>query len=106
MGTVDILERLRDMEELSLGVIHRESQNMPSSSMELAILMMENRAVAAAVIEREMMSIRERRSRPTAPRDKVRPPPTLLEDTLEEWEDRLHTPAAPPLMGEESLEGR
>ena len=52
--------------------------------MELAILMMENRPVAAAVTEREMMSIRERRSRHMAPRDKVRRPPTLLEDTLEE----------------------
>ena len=52
--------------------------------MELAILMMENRPVAAAVTEREMMSIRERRNRHMAPRDKVRRPPTLLEDTLEE----------------------
>merc|ERR1711915_222034 len=104
MGTVDILERLRDMEELSLGVIHRESQNMPSSSMELAIRMMENRPVAAAVMEREMMSIRERRSRPTAPRDRVRQLPTLLEDTLEELlEDKPVTPAALPLMEEELL---
>ena len=39
-----------------------------------------------------------------APRDKVRPLPTLLEDTLEEWEDRLRTPVVLPLMEEESLE--
>merc|ERR1719393_1242043 len=92
------------MEELSLGIIHRGSRNMPSSSMDFAILMIQNLPVAAAVMEKEMMDIRERRSRRMAPRDKVRPPPTLLEDTLEEWEDRLRTPVVLPLMEEESLE--
>ena len=111
------------MEELSLGIIHRGSQSkfiifkwieeqvflfadMPSSSMDFAILMIQNLPVAAAVMEKEMMDIRERRSRRMAPRDKVRPPPTLLEDTLEEWEDRLRTPVVLPLMEEESLEDR
>merc|ERR1712130_168808 len=68
---------------------------------------MENKPVAAAVTEREMMSIRERRSRHMAPRDRVKRPPTLLEDTLEELlEDKPVTPVAPPLMEEESLEDR
>ena len=107
------------MEELSLGIIHRGSQSkfiifkwieeqvflfadMPSSSMDFAILMIQTLPVA--VMKREMTGIRERRSRRMAVRDKVRPPPTLLEDTLEEWEDRLRTPVVLPLIEEESLE--